>query len=158
MENSDEAAREIVVSRLINGPRDLVYAAYTELRHLSQWFGPRGFTTTTHLFEFRPGGAWEYTMHGPDGTDYPNYIEYIEISPPERIVLLHGAHRDDPEAFTSTVTFAERGGGCEVTLRSLFRTKEQRDHVVEHYHAIEGAEQTLAGLAGYIERNQRSTR
>lgn len=155
MPDSDERYREIVVSRVIDGPRHLVFEAYTEVRHLSQWFGPTGFTTTTHSFEFRPAGVWEFTMHGPDGTDYPNHVEYLEISPPESIVLLHGSRRDDPAAFTSTVTFAEHGGGCEVTLRSVFRTRSQRDEVVELYHAIEGAEQTLAGLAAYVETNDR---
>jgi Activator of Hsp90 ATPase homolog 1-like protein len=61
--------REIVVSRVIQGPRRLVFEAYTDVRHLSRWWGPDGFTTTTHAFEFRPGGVWEFTMHGPDGAD-----------------------------------------------------------------------------------------
>ena len=74
------------MSRIIDGPRQLVFAAYTDARHLAQWWGPDGFTTTTHTFEFRPSGVWEFTMHGPDGTDYPNRIEWLEISPPERIV------------------------------------------------------------------------
>jgi uncharacterized protein YndB with AHSA1/START domain len=152
---SGEASREIVVSRLIDGPRPLVFEAYSEVRHLSQWYGPTGFTTTTYSFDFRPGGVWDFTMHGPDGTAFPNHVEYLEISPPERIVLRHGSHRDDPQAFTSTITFTERGERCEVTLRSLFNSKRQRDEVVERYHAIEGAEQTLACLAEYVETEQR---
>ena len=76
--------REIVVSRLIDGPPGLVFEAYTEVRHLSRWFGPDGFSTTTQSFDFRPGGKWVFTMHGPDGTDYPNHVEYREISPHDR--------------------------------------------------------------------------
>lgn len=149
----DEAMdREIVVSRTIEGPRDLVFEVHGEVHHLSQWFGPTGFTTTTHSFEFRAGGIWDYTMHGPDGTDYPNHVEYLEISPPERIVLRHGSRQDDPDAFISTVTFEERAEGCRVTLRSVFNTKEQRDHNVDHYHAVEGAQQTLSRLDAYVER------
>lgn len=148
--------REIVVSRLIDGPPGLVFGAYTEVRHLSRWWGPDGFSTTTQSFDFRPGGVWVFTMHGPDGTDYPNHVEYQEISPHDRIVLLHGSRENDPEAFTSTITFTERDGGCEVTLRSVFNSKEQRDEVVERYHAIEGAEQTLARLGAHIE-NRRNT-
>lgn len=142
--------REIVVSRTIEGPRDLVFEAYSEVRHLSQWFGPTGFTTTTHSLEFRPGGVWDYTMHGPDGTDYPNHVEYLEISRPERIVLRHGSRKDDPDAFISTVTFDEQAGGCEVTLRSVFKTREQRDHAVDRYRAVEGAQQTLSRLDAYV--------
>lgn len=144
------AEREIVVTRSIEAPQRLVFEAYTDISHLSNWWGPDGFTTTTHSFEFRPGGAWDFTMHGPDGTDYPNWIEWLEISPPERIVLRHGSHADDPQAFTSTVTIVERGGVSEVTLRSVFNTRSQRDEVVEKYRAIEGAEQTLGRLADHV--------
>ncbi|MGA9596764.1 MAG: SRPBCC family protein [Acidimicrobiia bacterium] len=150
----EEKDREVVVSRTIEAPRDLVFEAFSEVRHLSKWFGPTGFSTTTHAFEFRPGGVWDYTMHGPDGTDYPNHVEYLEISPPERIVMRHGSRRDDPDAFVSTVTFDEQVGDCEVTLRSVFKTKELRDRAVERFHAIEGAEQTLSRLAAHVERNR----
>jgi uncharacterized protein YndB with AHSA1/START domain len=123
--------REIVVSRTIEGPRDLVFEVWSDAGHHARWWGPDRFTTTTHAFDFRPGGVWEFTMHGPDGTDYPNWIEWLEISPPERMVFRHGADRDDPEAFRGTVTMVERGDVTEVTLRSEFNTKEQRDRVVE---------------------------
>ncbi|MPZ98979.1 MAG: ATPase [Dehalococcoidia bacterium] len=149
---SSQAAteREIVVSRVIEGPRRLVFQAYTELTHLERWWGPNGFTTTTHSFEFRPGGVWDFTMHGPDGTDYPNRIEWLEIVAPERLVMLHGESQDDPEAFTATVTFVEQGDATELTLRNVLKTKEQRDRVVEQYHAIEGAREGLEKLAAYI--------
>ena len=61
--------RELMISRLIEGPRDAVFEAFTEVQHLSPWWGPDGFTTTTHTFEFSEGGVWEFTIHGPDGTD-----------------------------------------------------------------------------------------
>src|ERR1700752_4973164 len=67
---SATADREIVISRVISAPRELVFEAFTEVRHLSQWWGPEGFTTTTRSFEFRVGGEWDFVMHGPDGTDY----------------------------------------------------------------------------------------
>jgi uncharacterized protein YndB with AHSA1/START domain len=149
----EEKDREIIVSRTVEAPREVVFAAFSEVRYLSQWFGPTGFTTTTHAFEFRPGGVWDYTMHGPDGTDYADYVEYLEIAPPERIVVRHGTRKDDPDAFISTMTFEERAGGCTVTLRSVFKTKELRDHAVDRYHAIEGAEQTLSRLVAYVELN-----
>jgi uncharacterized protein YndB with AHSA1/START domain len=154
---SEEKDREIVVSRTIEAPRSLVFEAHSEVRHLSQWFGPTGFSTTTHAFDFRTGGVWSFTLHGPDGTDYPNHVEYLEISPPDRIVMRHGSKRDDPEAFVSTVTFDEQAGESRVTLRSVFKTKEQRDRVVDHYKAIEGAEQTLSRLDAYVERNRRTS-
>jgi uncharacterized protein YndB with AHSA1/START domain len=153
----EQKDREIVVSRMIEAPRELVFEAHSEVRHLSQWFGPTGFTTTTHSFDFRPGGVWDYTMHGPDGTEYPNHVEYLEISPPERIVIRHGSKKDDPDAFISTVTFDERAGDCEVSLRSVFKTKELRDDAVDRYHAIEGGQQTLSRLDSYVKKARRTT-
>src|SRR6185437_294053 len=91
--------REIVISRVINAPRELVFGAFTEVRHLSQWWGPNGFTTTTQEFEFRVGGEWVFQMHGPDGTDYDDWITWTEIVPTERIALVHGEFRGDVNAF-----------------------------------------------------------
>ncbi|HEX2152719.1 MAG TPA: SRPBCC family protein [Acidimicrobiia bacterium] len=142
--------REIVVTRTIDGPPHVVFEAFTEVRHLSQWWGPKGFSTTTHSFEFRPGGLWEFTMHGPDRTDYPNVIEWIEIEAPKRMVFRHGATVDDPESFISTVTLVLKGIGTEVTLRTIFSTASQREKVVWEYRAIEGAEQTLGRLAEHV--------
>jgi uncharacterized protein YndB with AHSA1/START domain len=147
---SDTSDREFVVTRLIEGPRPLVFEAYTDPEHLAQWWGPNGFTTTTRAFEFRPGGVWDFVMHAPDGTDYSNWIEWREIEPPERLVFLHGDRPDDSQAFVSTVTLVERGGATEVTMRAVFKTKAQRDEVVERYGAIEGGRQTLGRLALYV--------
>jgi uncharacterized protein YndB with AHSA1/START domain len=146
--------REIVVSRTITGPRRLVFQAFTDVRHLDRWWGPDGFTTTTRSFEFRPGGVWDFVMHGPDGTDYPNRIEWLEIVPPERLVFLHGERQDDPRAFVSTVTLVERGDATEVTtevtMLAVFKSKEQRDEAVERFGAVEGGKQTLGRLEAYV--------
>src|SRR5919206_263261 len=146
---SATADREIVISRVISAPRELVFEAFTEVRHLSRWWGPEGFTTTTRAFEFRVGGEWEFVMHGPDGTDYQDLITWTEITPPERIALLHGEVRDDPNAFRSVITFAAEGAATRGEMRTVFPTREQRDEAVERYRAIEGARQTLEHLAAY---------
>src|SRR5437016_4445107 len=106
---SATADREIVISRRIEAPRELVFEAFTEVAHLSQWWGPQGFTTTTRAFEFRVGGVWVFTMHGPDGIDYPEWISWTEIVPPARIALVHGERHGDPNAFTSVLTFEPDG-------------------------------------------------
>jgi len=144
------ADREIVISRDIDAQRELVFEAFTEVRHLSHWWGPAGFTTTTRAFEFRVGGVWDFVMHGPDGTDYQEWISWTELTPPERIAMLHGESRDDPNAFESVVTFSGDGATTRVELRTVFPTKELRDEAVEKYHAIEGGEQTLGNLAAYV--------
>src|SRR6187402_2717466 len=147
---SATADREIVISRSISAPRELVFEAFTEVRHLSQWWGPEGFTTTTRAFEFRVGGAWDFVMHGPDGTEYQEWISWTEIAPPERIELRHGESRDDPNAFESVLTFAADGEVTRIEMRTLFPTKAVRDEAVEKYHAIEGGRQTLGNLAAYV--------
>ena len=145
--------KQIVICRLIDAPRELVFEAFTEVRHLSRWWGPEGFTTTTRSFEFRVGGEWDFVMHGPDGTDYTEWITWTEIVPPERIALLHGESRDDPNAFESVLTFEPDGPddrGTRIEMRTVFPTKELRDEAVEKYHAIEGGQQTLSNLAAYV--------
>ncbi len=76
---ADTSTREIVTTRLFDAPPERVFEAWSRAEHLERWWGPRGFTTTTHAFDFRPGGTWKLTMHGPDGTDFPNRIVYDEI-------------------------------------------------------------------------------
>jgi uncharacterized protein YndB with AHSA1/START domain len=144
------ADREIVVYRVISASRELVFEAFTEVRHLSRWWGPEGFSTTTRAFEFRVGGVWDFVMHGPDGTDYQEWISWTGIAPPERIELRHGEFRDDPNAFESVLTFAPDGAATRIEMRTVFPTKELRDEAVEKYHAIEGGQQTLSNLAAYV--------
>lgn len=144
------ADREIVESKVVEAPARLVFTAWTDAEHLTRWWGPNGFTTTSHSFEFRPGGVWEFTMHGPDGSDYPNWVEWLEITPPERLVLRHGAKANDPDAFLSTVDFDEEDNATRVTMRAIFNTKTQRDQAVKEYGAVEGAEQTLGRMVAYV--------
>src|SRR4051812_17113643 len=121
------AGREIVISRIIDAPRELVFEAFTQVRHLSRWWGPEGFTTTTRAFEFRVGGVWDFVMHGPDGTDYQEWISWTEIAPPARIALLHGESSDDPNAFESVLTFAAEGAATRIEMRTVFPTKALHD-------------------------------
>ena len=144
------ADREIVISRVVGARRELVFEALTLVRHLSRWWGPEGFTTATRSFEFRADGEWDFVMHGPDGTDYQEWITWREIVPPERIALLHGESRDDPNAFESVLTFEPAGEQTRIVMRAVFPTKELRDEAVEKYHAIENGEQTLRNLAAYV--------
>jgi uncharacterized protein YndB with AHSA1/START domain len=144
------ADREIVIARVIDAPREVVFEAFTEVRHLSRWWGPDGFTTTTRAFEFRDSGVWDFVMHGPDGTDYQEWITCTAIGPPERIALLHGEFRGDPNAFESVLTFEPDGAATRIEMRTVFPTKELRDEAVEKYHAIEGGQQTLSNLTAYV--------
>ena len=149
----DGAPNEIIISRVINAPREVVFAAWTDSEHLAHWYGPEGFTITTHSIDVRTGGEWRFTMHGPDGVDYTNLIVYSEIVRPERIVHQHSGDRGDENLhFETTVTFIDLGNGTtELQLRSLFDTARERDDVIEKHGAVEGGKQTLGRLATYAE-------
>lgn len=148
---SSTADREIVVSRVIDASPELVFEAFTSVTHLSRWWGPEGFSTTTRSFDFRVGGEWVFTMRGPDGAVHPEWITWTAIVPPERIEMLHGERRDDPDTFESALTFTPEGAATRIELRTVFPTTELRDQALERSHAAEGGRQTLAKLAGYVE-------
>jgi uncharacterized protein YndB with AHSA1/START domain len=149
---NDTSDREVVISRIFDAPRELVFDAFSDAKHASAWYGPDGFTTTTEQQELRAGGEWIFTMHGPDGTDFPNWIRYREVVRPERLVYEHGGRTPDaPVHFHVTVTFTDLGRGQTIlTMRSVFPTAEARKLVVERYGAIEGGHQTLARLAALL--------
>jgi uncharacterized protein YndB with AHSA1/START domain len=149
----EEARRAIVVTRVFDAPRNLVFDAWTDSRHIGRWYGPQGFTITTYAMDVRPGGVWRFDMHGPDGVDYPNKITYIEIVKPERLVYDHG-DEGAPGYFQTTVTFVEDGGKTTLTMRLLFQSAAERETVVKKYNAIEGANQTLERLGEQLGKMQ----
>jgi uncharacterized protein YndB with AHSA1/START domain len=149
--------RQIVTTRVLNAPRELVFKMWTDPEHIVQWWGPKGFTTTTYSMDVRPGGVWRFVMHGPDGTDYQNQITYLEIVKPERLVYKHGGGEDvEPVNFETTVTFEEQGVKTRLTMRAVFPSAEAREHVVKKYGAIEGASQTVDRLEQHLAKNASS--
>jgi uncharacterized protein YndB with AHSA1/START domain len=143
--------RELVFTRVFDAPRELVFHAWTDPRIVGQWWGPYGFTTTTHEMDVRPGGVWRLTMHGPDGRDYRNKIVFLEVVKPSRLVYKHDPERGtEPVNFETTVTFAERGDKTELTMRMLFPSAAAREYVIKTYGAEEGAKQTLSRLGEHL--------
>ena len=145
----DTSDREIVITRVFDAPRELVWEAWTNPEHVVKWWGPRGFTTTIEEMNVRPGGVWKHVMHGPDGTDYPNKSIFTEVVKPERIVYTHGGgKKGGPGAqFVATWTFdALEDGKSRLTVRMVFPSAADRDTVVKEYGAIEGGKQTLERL------------
>ena len=124
----ESAPCSIIGSRLFDAPRELVFRAFSDPILLARWWGPKDFTNTFHKFDLRPGGAWRFVMHGPDGTDYPMVKDFIEVVSPERIVLQHLApmHR-----FRMTVTFADEGDKTRLTWRMLFESAAELEKVRE---------------------------
>jgi len=143
--------REIVITREFDAAREVVFEAWTQPEQLVRWWGPRGFTTTIHEMDVRPGGVWRLTMRGPDGRDYNNRIVFVEVVKPERLVYRHAPEKgSEPVSFETTVTFVAEGSKTRVTMRQLFPSDVARDHVVKTYRALEGAGQTLGRLAEHL--------
>lgn len=143
--------REIVIKRTLDAPRELVFAAWTDPKHLPHWYGPDGFRTTIHEMDLRPGGLWRLTMHGPDGRDYRNTLVFDEVVKPERLVYHHVIEPGtEPATHQTTVTFAARGDKTDLTLRMVFDSNEIRDTIIRTYQALEGGKQTVGRLARYI--------
>ena len=147
--------REIVLSRVINAPRELVFSAWTDPRHLPQWFGPAGFRIETRSIDIRVNGEWRFDMIAPDGTRYTNRMHFRRIETPHLIEIDHGADKDnDPGVFRTTITFDEQSDGKTViTLRQLHPTKAQREATIG-FGAVEFGYQTLEKLAQHVERSK----
>ncbi len=144
------ANREIVTTRVIDAPRELVFAAWTEREHVENWWVPKG--TTTHEWNAQPGGLWRYSMPARDGSQQPFKVRFIEIARPERLVYDFGTDAENaPEPVRTDVTFEEENGKTKITLQLLFATAAEREKAVK-YGAIVGAMTALEHLADYLAR------
>lgn len=148
--------REIVLVRVLNHPRDKVFAAWTDPAALSVWYGPSGLSIETHEADIREGGLWRFDMVGEfegKAQRFPNFMRFLEIVPNERIVMDHGgADPDDPDRFRVTVTFDEQSDGKTVlTMRQLHPTVERRRFVIG-FGAVVYGQQTLDKLAAWLDR------
>ena len=143
--------RSIIGMRVFDAPRQLVFSAFTDPKHLAQWWGPDGFTLTTNSHDFRPGGVWRFVMHGPDGRDYQNRVTYDEIVPPEHIAYRHAGGDDvEPVQFNTTITFEDLGAKTRVIWHGRFPSAEERARVIKEYGADKGLVQTMARLAEHL--------
>ena len=140
-----ESEQEIVSERVLDASPEQVFEAYRDPERLARWWGPAGFSSTFKEFEFRPGGAWKFTMHGPDGTDYYNESEFIELEPAKRVVLEHlrPMHR-----FMMTMTLAEEAGKTRITWRLRFDSVEECERVKQF--VVPANEQNLDKLAAEL--------
>jgi uncharacterized protein YndB with AHSA1/START domain len=152
-ELSPQSDREIVISRVFDAPRELVWRAFTDPKHVVNWWGPLGFTTTIEAMDVRVGGVWKHVMHGPDGANYPSESVFREVVKPERLVYEHGGRKEGGPSVNIVFTwmFDDLGSGkTRVTVRQLYATSADRDRIVREFGAIEGANQTLGRLAEYL--------
>ena len=156
---TESSDREIVITRVVDFPRELVWDAMTKPEHVVNWWGPNGFTTTIQEMDVRPGGVWNHIMHDPDGANYPNYKVFKEVVPPSRLTFSHGGNKEggglEVEAEGIWTFDPVEAGKTLVTIRMIFASAEMRDKVIKEYGAVEGGKQTLARLSEFLKLSGR---
>ncbi len=144
-------ANEISITRIYDAPVQTVWEAWTDPAQVAQWWGPRGFTITTHSKDLRPGGHWHYTMHGPDGTDYENTTKYFEVKECKKLVYDHGGHDERKPLFRVTVLFSEIRGKTKMEMTMTLPTPEAAQETKKFIKKA-GGESTWDRLAEYLEK------
>jgi uncharacterized protein YndB with AHSA1/START domain len=138
----------LIITKLLDAPRELVWEVWTKPEHIKNWWGPTGFTNTISTMDVKPGGVWEFVMHGPDGTNFKNKSIFKEIVKPEKIVFDHS----NPN-FRATITFTEEGKKTFLKWEMVFETKELFEQVVKTFKADEGLKQNIVKLESYLAEN-----
>ena len=144
-------SNEIRITRIYDASVKAVWDAWTDVEQVAKWWGPRGFTLTTHSKDLRPGGTWDYTMHGPDGTDYPNVTKYHEVEPCALLVYDHGGSHTTPPLFRVTARFSEVVPGkrtkleMTMSLETVEKARETRAFIKKA-----GGESTWDRLDEYL--------
>ncbi|MGZ3691904.1 MAG: SRPBCC domain-containing protein [Pseudobdellovibrio sp.] len=120
-------SNEIKITRIYDAPVKAVWDAWTDPEQVGQWWGPRGFTLTTKSKDVRTGGSWIYTMHGPDGVDWPNHTVFLEVDKYKRLVYDHGANEHQGPLFRVTVLFSEANGKTKMDMTMALPTVEEAE-------------------------------
>lgn len=146
---------ELYLTRVYDAPLKMVWDAFTDPKQAANWWGPRGFTITTHSKDLKPGGQWNYTMHGPDGKDWPNIATYHEVEKYSRLVYDHGATATTPPLFRVTAEFKELSKNkTQFEMTMTLATEESAKEIAKHIKAA-GGNSTWDRFAEYLEKEQR---
>jgi uncharacterized protein YndB with AHSA1/START domain len=141
--------REIVMTREVDAPRELVFDAWTNPDHVRQWMlGPSGWTMPVCEIDLRPGGAWHFVWRRADATEMEMRGEYREVTPPERLVSTESWGGDWPETI-NTVTLSEEDGKTTITQTVLYPSQEARDAALET-GMKDGVSQSFDRLAEHV--------
>jgi uncharacterized protein YndB with AHSA1/START domain len=145
-ERSNTSDRELLVTRLLNAPVELVWKVWTDPKHIAQWWGPDGFTNTISEMDIEAGGEWNLIMHGPDGTNYKNKSVFKEVIKHKKLVYDHVS----APKFRATIEFEARGEKTLLKWHMLFESHEQFIQVVKTFKADEGLNQNIDKLEKYL--------
>ena len=144
-EHNDSTGREQKTTQLIDAPVSKVWEAFTKPEHIKHWWGPNGFTNTIDIMQVKNGGEWIFTMHGPDGSNYPNKTIFREVVPFTKLV-----HEHFEPNFLAFISFQSEGNQTLLHWNKLYETKELYDLVEIQYQTNEGFKQTIQRLQDYV--------
>ena len=150
LEVTTPSDREIVMTRVFDAPRELVFEAHSSCEHMTQWWGPRGYEIPSCEIDFRPGGAWRVVHRGPDGGEYGFRGEYREIVRPERIVWTFEFEGMPGHVSVETMTLEEHDGKTTFTATSVYDSVEDRNGMLQS-GMESGAVETMERLDEYLE-------
>lgn len=152
--------RALVVERLFNAPRELVFNAFKKPEHLAKWWGPKGWTLPVCSIDFRPGGVWHYCMRTTDGQmESWGKAIYSEIVEPEKIVYIdffsdaNGGRNEDLPTTQITMTFTEHGGATKIVSRAEYASEEALRTVLD-MGLVHGLTESYERLADLLEQIQ----
>lgn len=143
-------SNEIQITRVYDAPVKAVWDAWTDTKQVAKWWGPRGFTITTHSKDLRPGGTWDYIMHGPDGTNWDNVTKYHEVVQYKRLVYDHGGSKDRPPLFRVEVDFKEKNGKTTMDMKMILASPEAAEQIKKHIKQA-GGNATWDRLAEFLD-------
>lgn len=146
-ENTDPTGREQMSTLLLDAPTAIVWEVWTQPEHIRHWWGPNGFTSTIDIMDVQAGGEWLFTMHGPDGTAYPNKTLFREVVEHKKLI-----HEHFGPNFIATIQFESQGNTTLLSWYKLYETKELFDLVEIKYKASEGFAQTAERLQVYLSK------
>lgn len=139
--------REIIVSKVLAAPRDLVFATWTERKHIEKWWLPKG--ARTDKMSIKPGGVWRYSQPGRGGLMFPYIVTFVEIDKPSRLVYDWKPDLENAPDSRANVTFEDEDGKTKVTLHLVFASVADYKNAMK-FGAIVGAMMTLETLAEYL--------
>ena len=148
---AEPGKQEMVMTRILDAPRELVFKVYTDPKLIPQWWGPKRLTTTVDKLDARPGGVWRFVQRGPEGNEYAFNGVYHEIVPPERLVYTFEFEGMPGHVLLATVTFEEYDGKTKLTDKSVFQSVEDRDGMLQS-GMEEGAAETMDRFAELLEK------
>lgn len=150
-----KANREIIITRVFDAPREMIWDAWTDPKQIVKWWGPRGFTITIHEMDVRPGGTWKSMMLGPDGTEYLNNCVFHQVVKPECISYqLTGGRQGDRDVQAEVRwIFEAQGEKTKLTLHMLFPTSQACDRAAKKYKVVEGGNETVDRLGEHLAKH-----